>query len=377
VINEYRSRSERSLLAERNFRNLVEELGGTILEPKWLGAGFPHRIRCAAGHDGSPRPADIARRGGICWICGGTNTRAAERAFRDRVAELGGVVLEPKWLGTKSPHRIRCAAGHESSPHPGNIRDRGVICRTCSKRDPATAERAFRDRVAELGGTVLESEWLGNRTPHRILCAAGHERSTRPSHVASGRGLCLTCAGKDPVQAEREFRARVAELGGTILEPEYLGANTPHRIRCAKGHEGAPRPTHLQSGEGICRRCAGKAWDAFYVVADAEAELIKFGITSGDPRPRLARHAKDGFEHVLRTLTGLPGSVAPALERSVIATLRLAREEPVRGREYYNDWVTATVLDAVDNYPLHQVDLTPARRAATAVIPVQLFLPDA
>lgn len=360
-----------SKAAERAFHDNVTKLGGTVLEPTWLGVSSPHRVRCALGHENSPRPAGLHRGGGLCLTCAGMDTRAAERAFRERVAELGGVVLEPKWLGTKSPHRIRCAAGHESSPHPGNVRDRGVICRTCADRDPAAAEQAFRDRVTELGGTVLEVEWRGVHTPHRILCAAGHERSTQPSHVSSGRGLCLTCARKDPVLAEQEFRARVAELGGTILEPEYLGANVPHRIRCAEGHEGSPRPTHVQSGEGICRRCAGKAWDAFYVVANTEAGLIKFGITSGDPRPRLARHAKDGFKHVLRTLTGLPGSVAPDLERSVMATLRLAGDAPVRGREYYNDRVTAVVLDTVDNFPIQPLDLDPARRTASVAIPAQ------
>ncbi|MDF2254718.1 hypothetical protein [Streptantibioticus ferralitis] len=46
----------------------------------------------------------------------------------------------------------------------------------------------------------------------------------------------------------------------------------------------------------------------------------------------------------LDTLTGLPAAVALELERSVKATLRLAGELPVRGREYYSDRVTALVI---------------------------------
>jgi hypothetical protein len=39
------------------------------------------------------------------------------------------------------------------------------------------------------------------------------------------------------------------------------------------------------------------------------------------------------------------------MERDVIATLRLAGEQPIHGREYYGIHVLATVLDIVDNYP--------------------------
>ncbi len=84
---------------------------------------------------------------------------------------------------------------------------------------------------------------------------------------------------------------------------------------------------------------------------DDVEDLLKFGITSGDPRRRLAVHAKDGFSQVVRVHTGLPGDTAPELERTIIAALRDAREVPVRGREYYRGRALALVLDLVDNYP--------------------------
>ena len=34
------------------------------------------------------------------------------------------------------------------------------------------------------------------------------------------------------VRAEAAFRARLAELGATLLEP-YKGSGHPHRVRCA------------------------------------------------------------------------------------------------------------------------------------------------
>jgi hypothetical protein len=96
--------------------------------------------------------------------------------------------------------------------------------------------------------------------------------------------------------------------------------------------------------------CAGKAWDVFYIVVDEGCGTLKFGITSGDPRPRLSDHARDGFDVVVRLVRGLPGDQAPQLERAVLTALRDAREEPVRGREYFPGRVLALVLDLVDGW---------------------------
>jgi hypothetical protein len=282
---------------------------------------------------------------------GGQSARslAAWAAFRARVEELGGTVLEPEWLGVDTPHRIRCREGHYSTPRP-TMTKTGGICRACAGQDPATAEAAFRARLAELGAVLLESKWLGSQKPHRVRCSAGHECAASPRQAKRG-GVCITCAGKDPAVAEAKFRTRVAELGGTLLEPKWLGNNSPHRIRCAAGHEVAPHPGGVQRGQGICRICAGQVWDAFYVVADEVSELLKFGITSGDPRPRLEKHERAGFDTVLRLATSLPKDVAPELERNIRFALRDAGEQPAKGREYFPLRVQALVLDLVDNHP--------------------------
>ena len=162
--------------------------------------------------------------------------------------------------------------------------------------------------------------------------------------------MCRTCAGMDSRVAEAAFRARVKELGGEVLEPEWLGNDKPHRARCPEGHECTPTPGAVQQGGGICRMCAGKAWDVFYVVTDEDNGIVKFGITSGDPRPRLGNHARDGLDSVVRLVEGLPGDLAPRLERAVRDALRDARETPVRGREYFPAHVLGLVLDVVDGW---------------------------
>ncbi|HSE07714.1 MAG TPA: hypothetical protein VLB29_03525 [Nocardioidaceae bacterium] len=101
----------------------------------------------------------------------------------------------------------------------------------------------------------------------------------------------------------------------------------------------------------MCRLCKGKVWDVFYVVQDDLNDVIKFGVTSGNPRPRLGDHERDGFDRVVRLHVGLPDDVAPWLERAIISALRDAREKSVRGREYYHVRALPLVLDLVDNHP--------------------------
>ena len=339
-------------MAEAAFRARLAELGATLLEP-YKGSSTPHRVRCAAGHECWPRPGGVRSGQGICLTCAGNDPVAAEAAFRARLAELGAILLE-SYKGSHVPVQVRCAAGHECTPHPSSVLAGRGVCRTCAGQDPAVAEAAFRARLAELGVILLEP-YRNRHTPVRVRCAAGHECTPHPSSVLAGGGVCRTCAGLDPAVAEAAFRARLAELGATLLEP-YQRALYSHQVRCAAGHICTPRPNSVQQGRGICRVCAGQVWDVFYVVANPSAAQIKFGITSGDPRPRLAVHRRFGYEEVVRLMTGLPGIMAPEIESAARATLALAEVIPVKGWEYYDISALAIVLDVADNWPLRLVD---------------------
>jgi hypothetical protein len=278
------------------------------------------------------------------------SSATAEAAFRARLAELGAELLEP-YKNNKTPHRVRCAAGHFCTPYPSSVVLAGKgVCRTCAGQDPVAAETRFRARLAELRAELLEPVWLGVNTPHRVRCAAGHECSPWPTSVLGGQGICRACAGSDPAAAEAAFRARLAELGAELLEP-YHGSGQPHRVRCAAGHECMPRPSGVQQGVGICHICGWQGRDAFYIVRQPTTGHIKFGITSGDPQWRLRRHRACGYSERVLVLTGLPGTTAPEIESAAIAVLKLAEIKPIRGREYYDSSALALVLDVVDNYP--------------------------
>lgn len=339
---------EPSLKAEAKFREVLLAMGAVPLYKEWTGTKSAYHVRCPAGHDCWPAPASVQRGNGICRICAGVDSGTAAEAFRARLAELGAIPLFGSYQSNNQPHHVRCSRGHDCWPRPHDVmRGRG-ICRTCARRDPAVAEAEFRARLAAIGATSAFETWLGAARPHHVICEAGHDSWTTPSNVRKGDGVCRTCAGNDTRAAEAAFRDRVRELGGTPLYTAWAGVRQPHRVRCTKGHDSYPWPSSVQQGGGLCSTCAGKAWDAFYVVRSASA--LKFGITSGDPRRRLADHARDGYATVVRIRSGLPEMVAPDAERAVLSALSMARERPLRGKEYFDISCLALVLDVADSY---------------------------
>lgn len=354
-------RSARSLATEAAFRAAVARANAALIQAEWLGAGRPHHVRCANGHDCWPRPHDVCRGTGICRACAGLDPATAEMAFRARIAEQGGIPVYRQWLGVHQPHHVRCGVGHDCWPHPSSLRDGKGICRACARQDPATAEAAFRAQLEAADATLLEPGWLGADKPHHVRCASGHDCWPRPSGVCRrGRGICRPCgyvalsvsrlAGPESAAAEAAFRARLAELAALPRYDQWLGVNRPHHVLCVMGHDCYPRPGGVLQGDGPCRVCAGKVWDVFYTVADEAKYRVKFGVTSGDPRPRLAAHHRRGYRTVARLATDLPPGVAPGAEKAVKATLALASERPVHGTEYFDLSCLGLIVDVADSW---------------------------
>ncbi len=72
--------------------------------------------------------------------------------------------------------------------------ERYLTATAAMKRPPAAVWQEFRDRVAELGGTVIEPEWLGTRKAHRVVCKFGHESTPSTASVLAGAQDMLGCA---------------------------------------------------------------------------------------------------------------------------------------------------------------------------------------
>lgn len=278
----------------------------------------------------------------------------AEREFRNRLTSLGAILLEPEWLGSSQSHHVRCVAGHDCYPRPGNLRFDKGICSICYHNQRSkNAELRFRNRLRELGATLLEPVWRGSSSPHRAICIAGHETKIYPCNVIKGIGICKTCAGLDSKIAEQKFRIQLIRFGATLLEP-WHGVMKIHRVRCAAGHICNPRPDHVIEGIGICAKCASKIWDVFYVVTNTLGN-VKFGITSGDSRPRMRDHIRNGFINIVILWEELPDGLALKIEQTCTAMLCNENIKPTHGREYFPPQALPHVKLVAGYYLAHEI----------------------
>ncbi|HTQ88677.1 MAG TPA: hypothetical protein VMK84_04210 [Streptosporangiaceae bacterium] len=162
--------------------------------------------------------------------------------------------------------------------------------------------------------------------------------------------------------AEANFRRLLAELGATPDWTTWLGAREPHQVICKNGHKCSPAPTSVQQGKGACHICAGKEWDVFYIVTSRSLGQVKFGITSGDPRSRLADHRRAGYRQTAFVATGID---AKRIEDEVQAALAKHGHLPIHGREHFAIGTLSLIL-RVANEMISDASLQLPREMAAA-----------
>ena len=150
------------------------------------------------------------------------------------------------------------------------------------------------------------------------------------------------------LMAEQRFVSALNLYGYSSLEPNWLGTNKPHRIKCGTGHIYSVRPGDLWRGRHPCGKCTSlRVKTIFYVVATHDLRVIKFGVTSRKSQVRrLSDHRADGFTMPLRIFKI---DKAYELEQNLIDLLSL-QTKPIIGKEYYDGSVTQTILEYADNF---------------------------
>lgn len=339
-----RRRRADSIAAEARFRAAIARQGGRV-DGQYVNNRTPVECTCPAGHRWRPWPANVSAGLSTCFRCSGRDGFTAEANFRAAVAERGGQVVG-EYADRHTGVDCICPAGHPCKARPSSIQRGRDMCLRCAGNDPATSETNFRAAIEHQGGKVV-GNYVNSRTSVACVCSAGHPCKPRPDSIQLGRDMCRRCARQDPADSEANFRALIAEQGGQVVG-DYVNSSTRVLCVCPAGHPCTPQPNSTQQGYGMCRHCAGKTWDVFYVIINPTVDRVKFGITSGFPRKRLSDHRAAGYTGVVRLLTDLTD--AAALERHVLATLRDARIPPVQGREYYHLDALPVVLDVADGW---------------------------
>ena len=216
------------------------------------------------------------------------------------------------------------------------------------------AERSwevFLKNVTDRGGVVLEDSWLGAATPHRVKCCMGHTVFPTPSNIKRRTTFCRLCAGRDPIVGKTRFLDLLEEHGATPQFSIWKGWLHSYRIRCSKGHITYPWACAVLRGCGVCRFCY-VLHDCLYIVSHSVLPQFKFGITSGDTRPRLNDHRRNGYDKVILLVTKIKDDMASQTEKAICLALYEAGYKPIHGREYYDVSALPIALDIADGWLL-------------------------
>lgn len=227
--------------AEEIFRNNIELLGAKMVGI-YINSSTKVKCICKNGHECNPTPSNVKKGAGICKKCAGLCPEDAAKNFKAKIEELGGKLIG-EYKRSDLGVLCICKNGHEFYAVPDNVKQRNNICKKCAKKCPIEAEKRFRERIAELGGEVI-GEYKTHKVPILCICKNGHENYLKPAQVISN-GMCKKCSGQCTIQAGENFVKNIERLGGQVIG-EYKGANTPVKCICQNGHECYPYPTSIQ-----------------------------------------------------------------------------------------------------------------------------------
>ena len=238
-----------SEIAEQNFRDNIEKLGGTVIG-EYKGSRIQVKCKCKNDHICNPAPNYIKRGYNMCnkGICKNT-----EKNFRDNIKKLGGTVIG-KYIKSGIGVECICSKGHSCSPRPDSINQGQGMCGECAGNDSKISKRNFYDNIKKLGGTVI-GEYIKSGMPVECRCKNDHICNPTPNSIQQRYGMCITCSGLDSETAKKNFYDNIKKLGGKVIG-EYINNRTTVHCICSKGHHCNSCPDSVQQGVAMCRRCS-------------------------------------------------------------------------------------------------------------------------
>ena len=193
---------------------------------------------------------------------------------RERLAESGHKLLDTEWRGWNALYRFRCAHGHEAS-RTGSHASRFLV--DCPKCRDAEKLARLQQVARQAGGECLSDTYAGRSTTYRFRCGLGHEFEARASKILEG-SWCKHCARLRQNQAVRDPNglSRLQQLarqrGGACLSHTYTRLADKYHFRCANGHEWSTSGQEVARG-AWCGLCAYEARSEAYLRKDGLAAL--------------------------------------------------------------------------------------------------------
>ena len=143
-------------------------------------------------------------------------------------------------------------------------------------------------------GIRLTGDYVGSKTKTNFECSEGHQWEAEPGSVMSGCG-CPQCVGCSPL-SKVIVNERIASRGIRLIG-DYVDTQTKTTFECREGHQWSTRPNNVMSGRG-CPQCSGRrgfkpfktAFLYFLEIThpSLSSPVFKIGITNNDVKNRIS-----------------------------------------------------------------------------------------
>ena len=249
------------ILSEKNFRSNIENLEAKMIG-NYINCSTKIECLCKKGHTYYCTPASVRLGMGNCLQCKDWSVikiekRTSEQIYQDfidDVTKLGGKVIG-KYVGSQGKIECICINHHICYPYPGNLRRGKGMCVKCADRCPIQAGQKFYDKIIKSKGTII-GKYNGSGVPVECVCSNGHTCHPVPDHLKRSGNICSLCSGCSIVVAEQFFKDFIFSQGGTIIG-KYITQYDRIKCICSLGHICNPTPKYVKSSGSFCFTCNG------------------------------------------------------------------------------------------------------------------------
>ena len=253
------------ILSEKNFRSNIKKLDAKVIG-SYINCSTKIECLCKNGHTYHCTPASVRLGMGNClrckdWTVIKIKKRTPEKIYQDfidDVTKLGGKVIG-KYVSSNEKIECMCAKGHQCfikyawvRVRKGKEKGKGM-CVKCGDRCPVQASQKFHDNIIKSKGKVI-GKYDGCGVAVECICPNGHTCYPVPDRFKQSGNMCSLCSGCSIVVAEQNFKDLVTSQGG-ILMGEYINQYERIKCICSLGHICHPIPKTARKSALFCYTC--------------------------------------------------------------------------------------------------------------------------
>lgn len=189
------------------------------------------------------------KKGVRCGICSNDNKKFSHEYVR-KIIEKDGYQQLSIYVNTRTIMLLICPNGHQWKAKMRSF-ILGHRCPKCSNVSKRTLEE-LKSIVVGSGYKYLENEVKTNDQKMTIECSSGHIYKVHVCSFVAGH-RCRACSGLKKKTIE-EVKSLFEKEGYTILDNQYVNAETKLRTLCPKNHEYSANLHSFSKGKR-CPRC--------------------------------------------------------------------------------------------------------------------------